>query len=86
LVRLCAKEGDVLRRVENVAVYYQRDFWGFLASKYRILIEVGRKRHLSQHRVTVEQFRAMEAASAQVPVAYPRQGNGHSGALMVAGI
>jgi hypothetical protein len=35
-------EGGVpmLRRTENVEVYYKRDLWGLLTSKYKILLEV----------------------------------------------
>lgn len=41
-----------------------------MTGKYKILLEVGRKQHLSTRRVTVAQFRAMEAASSQGPVRY----------------
>jgi hypothetical protein len=30
----------MLRRTENVEVYYKRDLWGLLTSKYKILLEV----------------------------------------------
>jgi hypothetical protein len=60
----------VLRRVENVQVFYKRDLWGLMTGKYKILLEVGRKQHLSARRVTVAQFRAMEAGSSQGPVRY----------------
>jgi hypothetical protein len=60
----------VLRRVENVQVFYKRDIWGLMTGKYKILLEVGRKQHLSARRVPVAEFRAMEAASTQEPVQY----------------
>ncbi len=60
----------MLRRVENLQVFYKRDLWGLFVGKYRILLQVGRKQHLSGRRVSVQEFRAMEAASAQQPVAY----------------
>ena len=41
----------MLRRVENVQVSYQRDLWGMLTGRYKILLEVGRKNHLSAPRV-----------------------------------
>lgn len=60
----------MLRRVENAQVFYQRDLGGLCTRKYKILLKVGRKQHLSPTRVRVAHFLAMEAASAQHPVAY----------------
>jgi len=60
----------VLRRVENVQVFYKRDMWGLMTRKYKILLQVGRKQHLSARRVSVAGFRAMETRSAQTPVGY----------------
>lgn len=60
----------MLRRVENVQVFYQRDLWGLVTRRYKLLLQVGRKQHLSARRLSVREFRAMEAASAQQPVAY----------------
>ena len=65
----------MLRRVENVQVFYKRDFWGLMTGKYKILLEVGRKQHLSARRVPVAAFRAMEAQSAQTPVEYMTVGD-----------
>jgi hypothetical protein len=65
----------LLRRAENVQVYYQRDLWGFLISKYKIRLEVGRKVHMSPQRVTVAQFRAMHEQSATYPVRYLKAGD-----------
>ncbi|MCW2554827.1 MAG: hypothetical protein JWR78_4608 [Mycobacterium sp.] len=65
----------MLRRAENVQVYYQRDLWGFLISKYKIRLEVGRKVHMSPERVTVAQFRAMASRSATYPVPYLKVGD-----------
>jgi len=60
----------VLRRVENVQVFYKRDLRGLMTRKYKILLQVGRKQHLSGGRVTVAEFRAMQVRSAQTPVTY----------------
>lgn len=62
--------GQVLRRVESVQVFYQRDLWGLCTRRYKLLLQVGRKNHLSGHRLTVQEFRSMQAASDQRPVAY----------------
>ena len=67
---LLRKEVRVLRRVENVKVYYYRDLRGRVTGKYKILIEVGRKQHYSTQRITADEFRAMEAESLRTPVAY----------------
>jgi 5-methylcytosine-specific restriction endonuclease McrA len=64
------QEGDVLRRVENVSVYYYRDLRGRVSGKYKILIEHGRKQHYSTHRITADEFNAMAAQSVLTPVAY----------------
>jgi hypothetical protein len=60
----------VLRRVEDVQVFYKRDVSGLLTGKYEILLQVGRKEHLSTRRLPVAEFRALEALSAERPVAY----------------
>ena len=60
----------MLRRVENVQVFYKRDLRGLMTRKYKILLQVGRKQHLSGGRVTVAEFRAMQVRSAQTPVTY----------------
>ncbi|MDX6214365.1 MAG: hypothetical protein QOF82_3452 [Frankiales bacterium] len=65
----------MLRRAENVNVYYKRDLLGLFTGRFRILLEVGRKIHLSPNRVTVGEFRAMQARSSQTPVAYLRVGD-----------
>jgi hypothetical protein len=58
----------MLRRTENVEVYYKRDLWGLLTSKYKILLEVGRRSYLSDRRVSVPEFRAMATQSESEPV------------------
>lgn len=60
----------MLRRTENVDVYYKRDLWGLLTSKYKILLEVGRRSYLSDRRVSVPEFRAMATQSESEPVDY----------------
>lgn len=60
----------MLRRAENVQVFYKRDLWGMLTGKYKILLQVGRKQTLSARRIPVAEFRAMETASGQQPVRY----------------
>lgn len=60
----------MLRRVENVQVFYKRDLWGMVVGKYRILLEVGRRGHVSPSRVTVQEFRNMAIRSSTVPVRY----------------
>jgi hypothetical protein len=60
----------MLRRVENVQVFYKRDLWGLCTRKYKVLLQVGKKEHFSARRVTVDQFRALEAQSAERPVHY----------------
>lgn len=64
----------MLRRTENVQVFYKRDLWGLLTGKYLVLLQVGRKDHLSPGRIPVSEFRAMEARSAETPVFYMRIG------------
>lgn len=65
----------MLRRVENVQVFYKRDLWALMTGKYKILLEVGRKQHLSAGRLSDAAFRAMEAQSASTPVRYMKVGD-----------
>lgn len=60
----------MLRRVENVQVFYKRDLWGLCTRRYKILLQVGRKEHLSSCRVTIPIFRDMGARSSETAVAY----------------
>ena len=64
----------MLRRAENIQVFYKRDLSGLLTRRYRILLQVGRKEHLAGWRITKEQFQAMAAQSQQTPVRYTRIG------------
>jgi 5-methylcytosine-specific restriction endonuclease McrA len=64
----------MLRRTENVQVFYKRDLWGGLTGKYRYMLQVGRKEYVTAHRIPLEQFRAMEAQSDETPVFYMRIG------------
>ena len=65
----------MLRRVENVQVFYKRDFWGLCLGKYKILLCVGKREHLSAVRTTLDFFRALEARSAEAPVRYMTNGD-----------
>lgn len=65
----------MLRRAENVEVFYRRDLWSLLTGKHRIQLEVGRRVHVSSFRVTKANFRAMEAQSAETPVSYMAVGD-----------
>lgn len=67
----------MLRRVENAEVFYQRDVWGMLTGKYKIMLQVGNKQHFTRHRVTPQEFRQMEARSAAEPVKYVTVGERH---------
>lgn len=65
----------MLRRVENVQVFYRRDFWGLLSGRYNISLEVGKKRYIRPGRIKVDEFRAMEARSMATPVRYMSVGD-----------
>lgn len=65
----------MLRPVENVQVFYKRDLLGLMTGRYKILLQLGRKQHLSARRVPVAEFRAMEAKSVQAPVEYMTVGD-----------
>ena len=67
---MLAKGSVMLRRVENVQVFYKRDAVGLFSGKYKILVQVGRKELVSQARVTPDQFRAMAVQSSTAPVRY----------------
>ena len=60
----------MLRRVENVQVFYMRDAPGLITGKYRIMLQLGKKEHRSSFRITKDEFRQMEATSAERPVKY----------------
>jgi hypothetical protein len=60
----------VLRRAENIQVFYRRDLWGLMTGRFRILLQVGQKQHLSARRVPKAEFREMEVRSQQTPVRY----------------
>jgi 5-methylcytosine-specific restriction endonuclease McrA len=60
----------MLRRTENVQVFYRRDFWSLLTGKHRILLQVGRKEHTSSFRITKVRFSEMADTSQNTPVAY----------------
>lgn len=64
----------MLRRVENVQVFYKRDLWGLLIGRYKILLQVGKKEHLSGWRVTKAEFATLGADSQHAPVRYMRLG------------
>lgn len=60
----------MLRRVENVKVFYKREVVGFVLSRYKVLVCVGKKEYLSDTRVTPDEFREMALRSQTVPVKY----------------
>lgn len=60
----------MLKRVENVQSYYQRDALGLMSGRYRIGLQLGRKEHLSKQRVDVATFRKMAEDSHHAPVRY----------------
>jgi hypothetical protein len=60
----------VLKRAENVEPYYQRDVWGLLSGRYKVLLVAGRRQHLSSYRVSKAEFRRLAADSAVHPVPY----------------
>jgi hypothetical protein len=64
----------MLRRTENVQVFYRRDIWGLLTGRYKILLQVGKQEHLSRKRVSKPEFRQMESRSNETPVLYLRLG------------
>ena len=60
----------MLKRVENVQSYYRRDALGLVSGSYRIGLQIGRKEHVSKHRVDPATFRQMAADSQDTPVLY----------------
>lgn len=64
----------MLRRTENVQVFYKRDLWGLLTGRYKILLQVGKQLHTSASRVSKADFGAMEVRSRETPVRYMRIG------------
>lgn len=60
----------MVRRVENVRVYYLRDFASLVMGSHKIQLEVGRKQYVSKFRVKKDEFRQMEQDSASRPVHY----------------
>lgn len=64
----------MLRRAENIQVFYKRDVWGLFTGRYKILLQVGKQQHLSGWRVAQAQFREMEVKSQHTPVSYMRIG------------
>jgi 5-methylcytosine-specific restriction endonuclease McrA len=63
-------EATLLKRAENVQVFYLRDAWGLVGGKYKIMLQVGRKEHESAFRISKEEFRQMEADAQVRPVDY----------------
>lgn len=61
---------NVVRRAENVRVYYLRDAASLILGTHKIQLEVGRREYVSNFRVTKAQFRQMEADSQSQPVHY----------------
>lgn len=60
----------MLKRIENVEVFYKRDVWGLLTGRYQMLLQVGRKEHLLPGRVPVTHFRELKSRSETQPVLF----------------
>jgi hypothetical protein len=65
----------MVRRVENVDVFYRRDFWGLICRRYNLLLQVGKKQFTIPPRMTVVEFRQRVAESESRPVAFGRVGD-----------
>jgi hypothetical protein len=65
----------MLKRVENVELFYKRDLWGLLTGRqYHILIQVGRREHLMPGRIPVEAFRTLRKRSEHEPICFGQIG------------
>jgi hypothetical protein len=64
----------MLKRIENVQAYYQRDLVGLVSGNYRIGIQIGRKEHLTATRVDRDTWQQMKTESQQTPIRYAKIG------------
>jgi 5-methylcytosine-specific restriction endonuclease McrA len=62
---------NMLKRVEDVGLYYKRDLWGLLTGRrYQVLIQPGRREHLIPGRIHVDEFNARHQRSQVEPVCF----------------
>jgi 5-methylcytosine-specific restriction endonuclease McrA len=65
----------MLKRVENVELYYKRDLWGLLTGRrYHVLLQIGRREHLMPGRIHVAEFHELHHRSEMQPVCFGRVG------------
>ena len=60
----------MVRRLDNCEAFYERDSIGFLASKYRCYLQVGKRKYFSDQRRTKEEMKSMADRSKVMPVKY----------------
>jgi hypothetical protein len=70
-----AREVRVLRRAENVHVFYKQDLWGLITRRYKMQLQVSKKTYTSSIRRSKAEFRSMQDRSTETPVRYMRIGD-----------